>query len=113
MHDLQLLHFIIRACLQAVHLEKQHVLAIVIPISCPARLSCMTCNDGTEHDTTVALHVANRLGHMLRCSTPYQHSPKQVRIVGGVDAHDIPICCVILPGADDINPENAVHRCAP
>ncbi len=108
-------------CLLASCALNKHMLAVFIQTSCSAGLSCMTNHAGTFHDACFMMQQwpCTLLISYVICHTgaypgqAYQHSPEQVRIVGGVDAHHIPICCVVLPSADDINPEDTVHRCAP
>ena len=40
----------------------------------------------------------------------YHHTPKEIGVVGCIDAHNIPVSSVVLPGADHIN---AQHTQAP
>lgn len=118
MHDL---HLLLLTYMLASCAPDKHMLAAVEQTSSPVGLSGITNHDGAFYD---ACFVVQRwpcilLTSDVLCCTgacpglAYQHSPEQVRIVGGVDAHNIPICCIVLPSADDVNPQNTVHRCAP
>jgi len=43
------------------------------------------------------------------CFVAHQHSPEEVRFIGGIDAYNVPISSVVLPCADHINAQHTVY----
>ena len=39
----------------------------------------------------------------------YQQSPEEVRVVGGIDTHNVPLICIVLPSTDHVNAKHTVH----
>jgi len=75
--------------------------SIVLVCNCTAMYKA-----NAQEDYTILMQWRGVVSHLAHL--PYQQSPEEVRIACGTDAYNVPVTYVVLPGADDINPQDAV-----